>query len=195
MICRLLNINYSGSFISFSALKNVNFVYAIVIVVAAFLYFIFMHSSIGKYACGSFNFLMPTINCNCCLVLYWIAFLLLFVLVAPDLESKLYGSYGSTNSSHAATALIFGFVAGLKSLWIFNSLYQACTILSFLFILLIWIAVQIFASWAAREWTGARQIINLCIYVGAVIVYCQVSFVKHPINKSDPSNFWNKLCK
>ena len=196
LIRSILGKSKEGS-ISWELYTGFHPIYAVVVVAAAIVYFIFMHTTAGKFACGGFTFLMPAFKDSWVSIIYWIAFFILFVLGVPKMEVMLYGAYHhgvfGSDSNRLISAIILGLLAGLKSIWLIRAIYQSCGA-DLTWLIILWLAVQVYTRWA-EDSLAVRQLTNICIFVGALLIYYQVSFVKHSVAKSHPGNVWNKWIK
>mgnify|MGYP000095944913 FL=1 len=198
LIRMILGGSTGGSCFSCSMYTSFNLIYLIIVFAAAAAYFVFMHTTMGKYACGGFTFLMPSFRVNWEPIVYWIAFFFLFVLSVPEMEVILYGGYvgkdvagSSTNTfGHLIASIIIGIISAAKSIWIIRAIYQSCGA-DLTWIIGVLVGVQIFTRWV-NDSLAVRQLTNICLFVGAMLIYYQVSFVKHSIDKTHSGNIWNK---
>ena len=187
-------LSFKG-YVEFDSFRALPIIPVLIVVAGMFFFFLAMHSGAGKYRCSGFTLLLPVFYNPLFGILYLVGAGLLVLYFLPKVESVFYQNFFHYNDS-IIVVILAGILAGAKCIWMIEATYGACGgNLAWIYIL--WIVGTTFTQWVQfkdfEDGLAVRQTLYLGLFIGATLLYGEVSFVSHHVTRNHHDNAWNKI--
>jgi len=195
---KLRKLHQRKGYVELESYKSFPVVFVLIVLVVSTAYFIGMHSSAGKYTCGGFQFGLPKFTNPIFGVLYVIVFGLLLLYFLPKVETVFYYNFYQSGGHYFLMMIVSGLLAGAKGYFLIEELYDSCGA-NIVWIFAIWLCANVFiqriTSRDFEDGLAVRQTVYLCLFIGGILIWSEVSFVKHDFTRADPKNLWTRMVK